>query len=373
VTERWRGSNLLRPLFRKGQTEPFVLPGTLSDTSRILALDNGDLSDLLFHIGLLQGIRRRFPGAHIDFLLPEEHTSLVIPSGLARQCLVYNPKQLRPLTPAFWSLVRSLGKHRYDVAVLMSLEAHAVLELVSLASGAVLRLGPSHDHAWPAVNFEVRAPSDEPLYRGLRPVRAAPFLGLGTRAQDRRWPLPVDKLRRMQQLVHFNKPRKEELLVGVDPGLGKAGAAISLPNLHFLVQQLGSQTPCRVLPLSDPHNRDRLARFEADLANPVTGLSRDTLLDSVLLLAQCDLFVAGNTDLFHFAIAQAVPTIGLFTKKDGAEWDPGDRAYARILRVTGGQRVDIDTLMEAVEAVTAKLGRAHRDRIGDRADGPEVP
>jgi ADP-heptose:LPS heptosyltransferase len=247
VTEPWRGSNLLRPLFQRGQSEPFQLPGTLSDGSRILALDTGDLTDLLFHIGLLQGIRRRFPGAHVDFLLPEEHTSLVIPSGLARQCLVYSPKQLRPLTPNFWSLIRSLRKHSYDVALLMSVTPHPVLELVTLASGAVLRLGPSHERAWPAINFEVRSPPNRQFYRALWPTRAAPYLGLETQSLDRRWPLPADKLRRMQQLVHFNKPRKEELLVGIDPGLGKAGAAISLPNLHFLIQQLASQTPCRVL------------------------------------------------------------------------------------------------------------------------------
>ena len=110
MTEPWRGSNLLRPFFQRGQNQPFQLPGTLSDGSRILALDTGDLTDLLFHIGLIQGIRRSFPGAHVDFLLPEEHTSLVIPSGLARQCLVYSPKQLRPLTPNFWPGARAAGR-----------------------------------------------------------------------------------------------------------------------------------------------------------------------------------------------------------------------------------------------------------------------
>jgi ADP-heptose:LPS heptosyltransferase len=371
VTEPWRGSNLLRPFFQRGQSQPFQLPGTLSDGSRILALDTGDLTDLLFHIGLIQGIRRSFPGAHVDFLLPEEHTSLVIPSGLARQCLVYSPKQLRPLTPNFWSLIRSLRKHSYDVALLMSLMPHPVLELVTLASGAVLRCGPSHDRAWPAINFEVRPPQDGQLYRALWPVRCAPFLGLETQSLDRRWPLPADKLRRMQQLVHFNKPRKDELLVGIDPGLGKAGTSLSLPNLHFLVQQLASQAPCRILALSTPGSQERLARFEAELANPVTTLSRETLLDTLLLLSQCDLFVAGNTDLFHFAVAQSVPTIGLFTKQDGPEWDPGERAHARILRVAGGQRVDIDTLMEAVEAVTTSLAPVPDDRPAGPTSEPE--
>ena len=36
----------------------------------------------------------------------------------------------------------------------------------------------------------------------------------------------------MAQLVHFNKPRKDQLLVGVDPGVGKEGTVLSGENLE---------------------------------------------------------------------------------------------------------------------------------------------
>jgi ADP-heptose:LPS heptosyltransferase len=367
--DRSLGTKLLRPFFREGQQASFALPGTLGNDSRLLAINTGDLTDMLFHVPLLSGIRTRYPGAHLDFLLPDEHTSLVVASGLARQCLVYNAKQLRPWTPAFWALLRSLRRSKYQIAMLMTLKPQPVLELVALASGAALRLGPSHGSAYPGINFEIRPPARQRVYCGEWPATAAPFLGLDETHLDRRWPLPVDKLRRAQQLVHFNKPRKEELLVGVDPGLGKEGHGISLPNLHFLLRQLASQTPCQILPLSTPAFEERRRRFEAQLNGPPVGLARDTLLETILLVAQCDLFVAGNTDLFHVAVALAVPSIGLFSQRDGPEWDPGTRSFARVLRVTRGQRVDIDTLMEAVEAVTASLSRTHRERISGASSG----
>ena len=52
-------STLMRPFFNKGQKTSFSLPGALSDTSRILCIDCGDLSELLFHAPLLTAIRRR--------------------------------------------------------------------------------------------------------------------------------------------------------------------------------------------------------------------------------------------------------------------------------------------------------------------------
>jgi ADP-heptose:LPS heptosyltransferase len=82
------------------------------------------------------------------------------------------------------------------------------------------------------------------------------------------------------------------------------------------------------------------------------GLQRETLLDMLVLLTQCDLFLAGNTDLFHFAVAQGVPTVGLFTEAEAVHYRPGARPRVRVIAVERGEKVDIETLMEAVEAVT---------------------
>ncbi len=358
-------------LLVRGSREPFRLPGALSDESRILAIGTPDLTDLLFHAPLMRGIRSCYPGSRIDFLLPEGHTPLVVPSGLARQCLVYGPRQLRSWTPGYWALLRALRRGDYDVALVLSLGPHPELETAALASGARLRLGLSHPDAWPGLNFEYRPRTGR--YRGDWPLAATAFLGLDG-AAARAWPLPPDRLRRMQQLVHFNKPRKDELLVGADPGLGKAGHGISLENLHFLLRQLSSQLPCRTVALAGPEGAERRQELTERLGGAPPGLPQDTLLETVLLLAQCDLFLAGNTDLFHFAVAQGVATVGLFTSRDGAEWDPGSRASARILRVSEGKRVDIDTLMAAVEAVTGGgKPAAQRRRPGRKPAGTGEP
>ncbi len=345
-------SGFLGRFLQRGKAAaPFAVPGALGEKSRILAVDAGDLTDLLFHVPLIQSIRERFPLARIDFLLPEDHTSLVVPSGLARHCLVYNRRQLRPWTPGFYSLIKTVRREACDMSIVMSSSAQQALELVALASGARLRLGPTHAGSYPAVNFEIRDRGDDGRYRGARLRAAAPFLDLPDPGAGCRWRLPEDQLRRMRQLVHFNKPRQEEVLVGVDPALGKDGAGLSVGSLHFVVSQLASQMPCRVLPLTVASDRDRLVRFESGLPVPPLSLPKESLFDTVLLVGSCDLFLAGNTDLFHFAAALGVPTIGIFLKEDGPGWEPADADHVRVLRVTGGERVDIDTLMEAVEAV----------------------
>jgi len=345
-------SSLMRPFFRKGQEASFTVPGALREDSRILCLDSGDLSDLLFHIPLLTAIRRRYPGSSMDFLLPEKHAALVVPSGLARQCIIYKESQLNPWRPAFSSLLRKLSTGKYDVALVMSYTPRPRLELAALASGASFRYGPSHKNAWPAINFEMRTGANDEGYRGDRLRRTAPFLGFASEEMNARWPLPMDKVRQMAQQVHFHKPNPDQMLIGVDPGVGKTGHAFALENLHFLVRQLNTQLVCKILPLGDPEDSERLGKFETRLSEVPVGLERETLLEMILLLSQCDLYVSGNTDFFHFAVALGIPAIGLFGKDDSLQWVPRNRPRARVITVTKGEKVDIETLMEAVEAVT---------------------
>jgi len=361
--------NVLQAFKKKKETGLFRVPGALDAGARVLAIAPDDLTDLLFHVPLLTGLRRQHPGASIDFLLPEPFAPLVVPSGLARQVLVYTEKQLKGWRPAVAALHRQLAKGEYTVSIVLSVEPRPDLEALGLASGAALRVGPSHSGGYPAVNLEVRAPAEGQGYRGQLPQRLAPFLGLDATDLQTAWPLPPDRLRQTAQLVHFNKPNPDELLVGVDPGLGKAGQGFALDNLLFLVRQITSQVNCRVLPLSGPDGQDRVAKMEPRIPGMPQGLKRDTLLETILLLCQCDLFVAGNTDLLHFAVAQGVPTIGLFSAQDGTEWRPGPREHARILDVAKGEKVDIATLMETVEAVTGGRGAVVRKVRSEAAPG----
>ncbi len=349
-------TSLMRPFFRKGRTASFTVPGNLGPTSRVLGIDVGDLSDAIFHMPLLAAVKRRYPSAEIDFLVPEEHLDLVARSGLAKECIVYKGGQLNPWRPAYGSLLRKLSERSYDMSVVMSFRPHPRLELGALASGANLRLGPSHDDGWPAVNFEVRPREGAAGYWGDRTVLTAPFLGFAPAEIRPGWPLPDDLMRHAAQQVHFHKPNPDQMLIGVDPGTTKSRHRFAPESWHFVIRQLTSQFVCSVLPLGHPDDRDHLKDFSARLSDIPVGLKRESLLEMLVLLTQCDLFLAGNTDLFHFAVAQGVPTVGLFTEAEAAHFRPNERPRVRVLEIERGEKVDIETLMEAVEAVTE--GRA---------------
>jgi len=75
------------------------------------------------------------------------------------------------------------------------------------------------------------------------------------------------------------------------------------------------------------------------------------LRDSLALLACCDLFIAGNTELFHAAVMADVPVLGLFTDADGRRWEPEGRSRAAVLRGRSGERMPLPEVDAAVARI----------------------
>lgn len=347
---------LMKPFFRKGKETRFVLPGVLNDSSRILCLDGGDLSELIFHVPLLKAIRKNYPAATIDFLIPEKHQDLLAPSGLAKECLVYKENQLNPWRPSFGKLLKDLGNGKYDMTILMSREPHPRLELAALASGGALRMGPSHEQSWPAINFEIRPSCEQIQYYGDRLLSAGPFLNLPARDLNNRWPLPMELVRQMAQQVHFHKPNPDMMLVGVELGTDKDGKMLPLGDLHEAVRRLSRNFVCRVMALGPDADADRVRDFETKMSDSPLSLPRKTLMDHVLLLSQCDLFLAGNSDFFHLAVSLGLPTLGIFPESVTPGWIPYGRKRVTVLHLDKEGHLDPELILPAVEEVTGGRG-----------------
>ncbi len=367
--------DILKTLFGRHKGAAFRVPGAITSDSRILGIATTSLADLVFHAPLLAAIRRRWPEAPLDVLVPQDLASLVVPSGLAREAIVYAPGQLATWRPAYASLLKGLGKTGYDVALMMSLTPQPLLEAAALASGAALRVGCGHRDAYPQLNLELRPVEPAQGYLGDLPCLLAPYLGLAADELAPGWPLAPERLRQAAQLVHFHKPSKDELLIGIDPAVGKSGHGLAVENLQYLARSITGQIGCRVLPLSGPGDPERGQRFESLLGAVPTGLKRDTVFDTILLLCQCDVFLAGNTDLFHVAVAHGVPTIGLFAPADDHRWRPGAHSSAQVLEVNPGEKVDMAPVFAAMATITRARGAGARAAAtpANRTDAAGTP
>lgn len=360
MAEREEGTNLVPRIFSylcktTGTMRPFQLPTGIANASSLLFIDSGDVVDLLFAAPVINYFGTHFPGLKTTILVRSADSELV--KGLMRVhgIISYDPRQLKIYMADYLALVRKLRKKKIDVVILIdrrfSLERH----LLAFAIGAPIRIGFSHPLAFPFVNCEIRFSAGG--YEGKKLPKLLQAIGLRL---DEGWDgvslIPRD-VQHARQLKHFWKPEKDLLMVGLDPSSGKTKHRVIPEIIAYLANNLASRRRAKFIIFSNPWDDKVVKGLARELKGEVIDLVPANLSETVALLSQCDLFLAGNTNLFHFASALSVPTIGLFTKFDRAGWVPEHAPHVRIFYGTRGERLSLKEFFSNVEEVLATRER----------------
>lgn len=353
MTEAAYNPAVVEPLSRwlklGGSHQPFRLPLVGPEGGRVLFVQDGELTDLLFAAPLLTGLHQTYPRCRVSVLVREDASELIRNHPHVHDMLVYDPTRMRLASPGYYKLARALRKRGYDMVVHMGESPAPSYQLLGYLTGAPVRVGPEGDRSYPYVNCELRWNSEKSGYEARRLSEVGGLLGVHLPGDWRGTLLTDQDIRFARQLVHFRKPRKDQILVGVDPGRGKCATRVTDRTLGYLIDAIDQQYRSKVIVLATPDEDATAVRFESLLKGERLELPRHNVKDTIALLTQCDLFVAGNTNLFHFAIALGVPTIGLFTERDDKRWVPPDQPHVSIVHGKRGAKQSLADFLGRVE------------------------
>jgi len=338
-------------------TQSFHLPLVGPEGGRVLFVQSGDLTDLLFAAPVLTGLQRTYPRCRVGVLVQEDASELIRHHPHVHDMLLYRPGQMRLAHPAFFRLVRQLRRRAYDMIIHMGESPPPSHEVLGYLSGAPVRLGPARERSYPYVNCELRWNPEKSGYEGRRLAEVCGLLGVQPEEDLRTAVLTEQDLRFARQLVHFRKPRADQLLIGVDPGKGKANTRVLDRTLAYLLHAIYQRYRSKVIVLATPEEDEAAQRFEQGLQCERIELPRHNVKDVVALLSQCDLFLAGNTNLLHFAVAFGVPTLGLFTERDDPRWTPPEAGHFSVLQGQRGTRLSLETFLAQVERLLSLPAR----------------
>jgi len=354
--EREDGRNLIPRLFSYfarsvGKSRAFHLPADIANASSLIFIDSGDLVDLLFAAPVINFFGTHFPLIKTTFLVRNSDAELV--KGLMRvnTIISYEPRQLKLYSADYLALLRKLRKKKIDVAILLDRRFSLDRHLLAFAIGAPIRIGFAHPLAFPFLNCEVRL--SEGGYEGKKMPRILQAIGIKL---DEGWDavsLVPREVQHARQLKHFWKPEKDLLMVGLDPSSSKTRHHVIPEIIAYLANNLASRRRAKFLIFANPWDEKLVKDLTAELKGDVIDLKPEGLSEMVALLSQCDLFLSGNTNLFHFAAALNVPAIGLFTKFDRAGWIPEDAPNVRIFQGTRGEKLSLKDFFGNVEEVLA--------------------
>lgn len=337
-------------LGRMVQDQSFSLPGDLSDTSRVLVVDSGDLSELLFFAPVLNHLKRRFPGMRVTVLVSDANRELIRTMDAVNEMISYEPDHLSLFSAGYVDLLRRLKNGSFNVTFLLGRQFSFVRSLAALASRSRLRVGFSQEYTHPFVNCEISA-GDPSLYEAPRVVSFLSALGMSPGDSILGWQLPEATVRWARQMVHFHKPDKSRKLVVVDPGVGKGGYRLSGRSLSYVVNAVCAQYGPKVLLLSNNIDSKGMEGFRRQLSVDLVDLEPKNVKEALALLSRADLVLSGNTDFFHFASNLRVPTVGFFTRHDTANWMPKSAPWVQILQGVDGEKLSADEVCSKIDTL----------------------
>ena len=352
LTERRdRVVELLTPLLgRMVRRDAFSLPSDINDRSRVLVVDSGDLTELLFFAPVLNHLKRRHPGMRISVLVREGNGELIRTLDPINEMISYQPEHLSLLSSTFFSLLRRIRRRGFDVVFLLGREFSFTRSLAALFSNAKLRVGFSQRFTYPFLNCEIRT-SESGSYEGPRALSFLAVVGQSPGDNLMAWKLPESDMRWATQMIHFRRPDRDGMVIAVDPGVGKGNHRLVDTAMAYVVSEVARRHGAKLLLLSNNLDHKGMARFKSLVKAPVIDIEPDNVKEALALLSRADLVLAGNTDYFHFAVSMRRPTIGFFTRYDGPNWFPKTARHVQIIQGVKGQKVSVDEVCSKIDTL----------------------
>ena len=289
--------------------------------SRILIVKLTSVGDVLHAFPAVTAIRRRFPEAHLAWLVDYRAADVVAMSPDVDEIIALGaPREGgafgRPTFAEHLGALREVRAHRFDVVVDMQglLKSGAFTYL----SGAGVRIGFGDARIGNRWATNVKLSSLQPRLHATEAYCAfATVLGAEPRRHEFRMCVPDADARASEQLLAQEGVAADAAMAAIVPG--SAWPSKRWPPEHFaeLSACLGTQHGMRVIVLGYRDDAeaadlivDRCSQDAASLAG------KTTLGQAIAVAARCKLVVGGDTGLVQVAAAMGVPTVAIYGPTD---------------------------------------------------------
>lgn len=340
----------LRTLGMAPLDREFRLNGSLAELERILFVDSGELSDLVFNLPMMAAIHSQWPNIELHVMVEERWAELLRKESMLSNLLIYRSEQLKARSSSYYRLLKEVRNRAFGGVFLMGESADGPRDLVAYASQAGLRVGVFQPEREALLNCMLRWRGRD-RYKLELPWELSRLFGMSYDLPSWCFALGEGEQRAADQLIHFRKPVRDQILIAVDPGRGKGERQVASGNLSYLVNHIKERLRGKVLILHLDGEQKEALEFRRQLRGDALDMPPQRLRELLALLTRCDLFLAGNTELFHIAVAAGVPSLGLFTEADGKRWEPRNRAAVSVLRGRPGEKMSLQEIDKAVEGI----------------------
>jgi len=357
-------------LARRANQASLSFGESLDGTRDILLIAARELTDLLAIVPAARALRKRFPLARVHVLASAACAPVLAQRSEIFEVVPWEGDRKPLLSRDVLARVRDLRERRFDLAIAIdSGEARRERVLAALA-GAKLRLGMHPAGSDPTLNLVISVQSSSG-YRPAQSLEFLSFLGIPREQLTPSWEIPATDRRYAERLLELRRKSASGWLLGVDPSTGRSGVRPHPAKLAWLVERVAMARGAVPFLVTEDPEAPCVQEFKSLVKIPVMEAPSRGMRDQLAFAGACRLFLGGNTNLLHFAVALGIPTVGVFPREEEDRWIPEDHPGCRILRWSKGDRVRETDFLETVDAVIEADPSALPTGIAPEEPAPE--
>jgi exopolysaccharide biosynthesis WecB/TagA/CpsF family protein len=354
------------------------------DHLTILVVKLSDIGDVLTATPALRALRKSFPAARLEVLVPPNSAPILAESPLVDDVIVFDKFQYdRPIDAfkpsslaALVRFARDLRRQHYDCLVILH---HLTTRwgtlkyaALALASGAKVRAGLGNGRGW----FLTHRAHDSGFGARHEVEYWLKVVGtIGARTEDTSLEIAIGENDQIPLLPGGGK-RGGCPLVAIHPGSGGYSLARrwSAEGFAQVADALVERHGARIILVGTP--ADGVSKVASLMRSEAVNLEGRTNLGQLAgILKRCDLFIGADSGVMHLAAAVGTPLVAIFGPSNHRAWGPWPRDGRHVIlradlpcspcSYTGyrvGQREGCQT-MTCMKAITPEMVLAAAERL----------
>lgn len=319
----------------------------------ILIIRRNNIGDMICAIPALRAIRRELPLAHITVLAGYLNSGIIDGSSFVDEVIVY--KKGRGIYSnkyiGYWKLLRR-RKERFDLAIALKIGFSSTMSLITLISGARLRMGCTPEKWHPLQNCYNLPVNGYKKWKSMLQVDALlefiKVIGIENSAKDIRIETKPDVRNRVKRFFTEKNIRDGGNIIVFNISNNKSENIWSAERFKETSDMLAKQYKATFIVTSTPSDKDKAARLVKDMNVNAVYCETPDVMDFAAIAEAAGLLICGEGGAMHVGSSVGTPTISLWGKNRAVKWTPFGEKQIVVKR---GEHVDSILPGDILEAV----------------------
>jgi heptosyltransferase-3 len=295
---------------------------------KILIIKLRYIGDTVMLLPFIKNLKLQIPQAHLSVMVNKGTEEIIRYSEDIDELICYDRQTLKYGGSVYKKIcdnihfIRAVRNKKYDAVIDFTGSDRS--EIITLLSGARIRMGNLHGNVWKRIYFNHLIDADiDSMHIVAYEMKALEQLGFKTLTDEYSINIPPDVQTEMDQFFFPQGIDRNIISVVIHPGARRELRRWPAERFAEIALKLKEHYNAKIFLVGGPGEEEVIASVAKSMGNGVafqgTGLS---LIQLAALLKRCDLYLGNDTGSSHVAAGTGVKMITLFGPQYPHRWAP---------------------------------------------------